>query len=630
MSGSIHIKGKTGSELSCASPSRLVLSAEPALPAFSLRHAATIAEFKATRRTLEAFNEFSRRPGYGRMMSEVRSAVVRNKANAKDLDSSELIDEAAHALGVPRIDLLTLARVPADAVAAGQWRPRSVNVDLVDPDPTTKIGPDTKFQKSLNRISEKIMPGVKEFRVPGMYSAYMFAGEFAPVIDGAGRMIADPLAAAGHVVREWSDSLATEVQLKLRDIREATKPSGLAVGDIGKLSELEQRAFLFAAGKLSGMALDADQFIDWARDPSATDVPKGLFARLKKFASGGLDGLAHFLRGTASAVRHVTDMDAWRTFTVHLQVGGGVERFTVSTRGGFTIMLPTLEQVARDGEAVVRVVSRLNPVETMFGGVSLTSRGGGVKFRAGPVGAKISEFEHEVKAGIPGIIGVSVGEDYAYGPSIAFGYSPPIGILGALPLPLNVRVGGEVTLFHPALAPFAQATRKMAEKISIACDDGAIVLRKLVGKEANEVEDGWPVRQRWNVAKRTTERAEAAAALAGDRLARVRELGALELVKPSRVQKLLGKDAEKPLETFGTITRYLEALPRLIEKEAAAVRAMAERAARGEEFDKAALSRLTESLGRRALAFEYVDVLVSAMLSIVAEEQSPLPQAVNG
>ena len=111
-------------------------------------------------------------------------------------------------------------------------------------------------------------------------------------------------------------------------------------------------------------------------------------------------------------------------------------------------MFPTLEQVERDGEAVVKVVARLNPVDTILGGMTLTSRGGGLSFRAGPIGAKVSDFEHEVKAGIPGIIGLSVGEDYAYGPVLAFGYSPPVGLLNVLPLPVNVRVGGEIKLFH--------------------------------------------------------------------------------------------------------------------------------------------------------------------------------------
>lgn len=612
MSGSIHIQ----------SPRRSLLDKREAPPSFLARYAATITAFKAKRKNLDEFNALSHTPDYGRMMSELRNAAVRLRANVQDQESANLLADAAHALDVPKLDLLTLARVPADAIAAGNWRPRSVNVDLVDPDPTTKSGPDTQFQQRLNKLSDKIMPGVKEVRVPGMHTAYLLASGVAPVIDFAGQAIADPIAAASHVVREWSDSLATDVQLKLRDVREATKPSGLAMGDIGKLSELEQRAFLFAAEKLSGMALDADQFIDWARDPKAADVPSSLLGRLQKFASGGLNGLAHFLRGTASAVRQVTDMESWRTFTVHLQFGGGVERFTVSTRGGFTIMFPTLEQVERDGKAVVRVVSRLNPVETMFGGLSLTSRGSGMKFRAGPVGAKISEFEHEVKAGIPGIIGVSVGEDYSYGPSVAFGYSPPIGILSALPLPLNIRVGGEVTLFHPALGPFAHATRKMAENISIACDEGAIAIRKALGKEANEVQDGWPVRQRWNMIKRTTERAETAAAVSADRLAGLRELGAMALVKPEKIRKLLGNDAAKPLETFGTITRYLEALPKLIEKESAAVRKMAEKASRGESIDKKALARLTDSLTRRALAFEYVDVLLAAMLSAAGEEKA--------
>jgi hypothetical protein len=254
----------------------------------------------------------------------------------------------------------------------------------------------------------------------------------------------------------------------------------------------------------------------------------------------------------------------------------------------------------------------------MFGGVNLTSRGGGLKFRAGPVGAKVSEFEHEVKAGIPGIIGVSVGEDYAYGPSLAFGYSPPIALLSSLPIPLNVRVGGEVTLFHPALSPVARSTRTAAEKISILCDE-------VWPHKNNEVEDGWPVRQRWNIARRTTERAEAAQELARDRLDRLAQLSPAQLCAPARIKKLLGRDADKPLETHTTIKRYLETLSRVIDKESAALRSLAADAIKGEKVDRKSVARLTESLARHALAFEYIDVLLAQMFSIISEEKDHDP-----
>jgi hypothetical protein len=590
----------------------------------------SIAEFGEARKSLESFTEYAAKPGYGQMMSELRGAAIRLKANPKDVEAEELIKEAAWALKVPRTDLLALARMPADAVAAGNWRPRSVNVDLVEPDPTTRNGPESKFQKKLNDLSEKIMPTVKEVRIPGLHAAYQVGAAFLPVVDELGRQIANPIDAAGHVVREWSDSLATDVQLKLRDVRAATKPSGLKMGEVAQLNELEQRAFLFAAEKLSGMALDADQFIDWARDPKAAEMSQDLAGRLKNFASNGLYGLANFLRGTAAGVRNATDMDGWRTFTVHLQFGAGVEKYTVSMRGGFTIMFPTLEQAEREGKASVRVVSRLNPVETMFGGLSLTSRGGGMKFRAGPVGAKISEFEHEVKAGIPGIIGISVGEDYAYGPSVAFGYSPPIGILAALPLPLTIRAGGEITVFHPAFSAGARGTRKAAEKISIFCDDTATAIKKLGNKNAaTEAQDGWPVRQRWNISRRATERAEVASSLAQERLSALRSIGPQQLSQPERAKKLLGRDADKSLETFNTITRYLESISTVIDKETAAVRKLAGEASAGKNIDKKSLARLTDSLTRHALAFEYVDVLVSAMIRIAEEEKADDSEAQN-
>jgi hypothetical protein len=346
-----------------------------------------------------------------------------------------------------------------------------------------------------------------------------------------------------------------------------------------------------------------------------------MVAALERWVSAGLGGLSRFLAATASTVRVATDAESWKTLAVHAQIGAGIERWWVSSRGGATLMFPTLEQVEREGEAVVKVVSRLNPIDTIVGGMTLSSRGGGVSFRAGPVGAKVSDFEHEVKAGIPGIIGVAVGEDYAYGPVIAFGVSPSInGLLGLAGFPVNIRAGGELKVYHAAFAGLSKPTRKMAEGISIACDAAHHAAKKSFSvathKHLVEVEDGWPLRQRWMLARNLVGRAKAAAEVASDRLhvlAGIEPSGLIDHVGVQRAE-MLGRDALKPAETHATIEAYLAFLIRKIELETEEIERMARAVGRGENVDKKRVAELTDSLRRSTLAFEFVDNLLFALL----------------
>jgi hypothetical protein len=564
--------------------------------------------FRANRRDIDAIADVTSEPEYGEMMALLRRAAVELAANPEAEDAFALLHRAAVVLDVPVVDLTALTRVPPHLVSS--WRPRSVNVDLVEPDDASRME-TTAFQDSLNKLSNKILPGVKEWRPMGLTPMYRLAGKMVPAVDALGKTVAVPLREAANVVEGWSKELADEVQVKLREIQRATSSSGLRVKDLKQLHPLEQKMALMTGQALSGLALEAELFIQWARDPKSVKRPQGIMAKMKQWASTGLHGLANFLRASASAVKVMTDADSWRTFAVHLQFGGGLEKWWVSSRAGATLMFPTLEQVEREGEAVVKVVSRLNPIDSVLGGVTLSSRGGGLNFRAGPVGAKVSDFEHEVKAGIPGIVGIAVGEDYAYGPVLAFGYSPPIGMLNVMPLPVNIRIGGEVKIFHAGFAAMSRPTRTMAERISIGCDSIHQVFVK-----SKDLDDGWPTQQRWSLLKRLVERAMDSKLVAQDRLAQLRELEPsrfIEYVGEERA-KILGKDAEQPAKTHETIAGYLEYLVRKIDLESEALAKLARAAAKDEKIDKKKLGELSQSLKRSTLAFEYIDNLLYRLL----------------
>lgn len=581
-------------------------------------HRPVVARFQKTRRDLKEFTAFAEEPGYGKLMSVLRRAAVELDANPGAELPKAILSEAALQLSVPLVDLKALVRVPAHLVATGAWRPRSVNVDLVEPDDSTKLGPDTAFQKNLNKLSSKL-PDVGEWRPTGLRPLYMAASKVVPVVDAAGKAVSVPLFEAAEVVRDWSDALADDVQKRLRDIRDATSSSGLKMSDLKELHPLEQKMAIMTGRALSGLALEAETFIEWARDPKSLERPEGALAKLRRWSSAGLDGLARFCKAVASGVDVATDADSWKTLAVHLQVGGGLEKWWVSSRIGVSLMFPTLEQVERDGEAVVKVVSRVNPVDTLFGGMTLTSRGGGVNFRAGPVGAKISEFEHEVKGGIPGIIGLAVGEDYAYGPVVAFGYSPPVGLLNVLPLPVNIRAGGEIKIFHPAFAGLSKPTRRMAEEISIGCDNAHHAMKKagaaVTGKPVEGSQDGWPTRQRWSLAQRLVGRAEVSKSIAKERLRVLADIEPSQLAaQAGEAASMLGDDAARPEETHATIASYLKYLTKKIDHDAKALRTLAKAASQGERVDKKRVKALTASLRRSTVAFEYVDNLLYAIL----------------
>lgn len=606
-----------------ATPSKL-----PVGDAFLREHASTIEGFKRHRKDGEAFSRYATSSRYGDMMAAVRRAAVTLRVNPKHEASRVLLEDVARAIDVPLPDLVSLDSVPAHLVASGRWRPRSVNVDLIDPDESSRLAPESKFQAQLNHFSEKVLPKTRAVKVSALYPAYAVAGAVTPVVGAVGRTVATPMNAVAEEVRGWSDGLADEVQLALRRIRDATSASGLRMGDMKKLHPIEQRMMVMTGQALHGMALDAELFIQWARDPKSVQLPKGFAARVKKWASSSLDGLARFLKATASGVKTLTDEESWRTFSVHAQFGGGLEKFWVSARGGVSLMFPTLEQVQRDGEVVMQVVPRLNPVDTLLGGVSLTSRGGGVNFRAGPVGAKVSDFEHEVKAGIPGIIGIAVGEDYAYGPVVAFGYSPPVGLLNVLPLPVNVRVGGEVKLFHPAFAGISRPTRRMAERISIGCDVAHRALKRAIarlrGKELEgQVDGGWPVTQRWNLARALVDRSGAAEMVAHARLERLASIAPdrLDRALSKEALEMLGQDATTPAKTHATIREYLEHVTKRIDAIRENITELAELQASGVHITKKALSAKTEELRRTTAAFEFVDVLLEKMFP--AEAAAP-------
>jgi hypothetical protein len=325
-------------------------------------------------------------------------------------------------------------------------------------------------------------------------------------------------------------------------------------------------------------------------------------------------------------------------------------------------MFPSAEQVERNGgKAVVRIYFRFCPVDSMYGGVSLNPRGTSIKGRTGPVGASISDYGHTIRLGIPGMYGFNFGEDYTYGLTASVGYSPVVGHIGDF----RVRAGGKVDVFHSSpvalgavagalaglgatiggvdlsprdwvLLPAAGAAvvgtvfpyvRKMARGISLTCD---FVYRPIVNwlhraahrvglaqTEPQTTEEGWPISERWRIARRSVDAAEHACRLASERaemLAQIPPSELCEAVGLDHAASLLGLAAERPEEVHATITQYLDTLRSEVAVEAEQVREMCALALEGTRINKKHLNRLSASLEHRAAAFAFVDALVGSLL----------------
>jgi hypothetical protein len=628
-------------------------------------HRETIAELAIAPRTADRISKVTATDDYAELMRELRSIAVRHRADPKAPGPKLILEGAADAMNVPVLNLEALAKVAEDKVS--KWRPAIINADLVQPDEVSKTS-DTSFQHALDKLSS-VLPKPKSVEVPMLGELYRAIGVLLPMVDDLGRLVSEPLDAASKGVRGWSDALADDVQAKLRDLRAGIAPSGLGAKDLAKLPETTQRMVLMASESLTGMALDTELFVRWARDPKSVRVDDAFRARISRFASSGLFGLAGLLGSLSSGIEGLTSEKGWRSFAVHLTGGGNLEKWTVTmARPGITIMFPSLEQVERnDGRAQIQLYFRFCPVDSMYGGVSLNPRGTSIKARTGPVGASVSDYGHTVRLGIPGMYGFNFGEDYAYGASASVGYSPVVAKLGAV----KVRAGGKVDVFHPSpvalgalaggaailgammgginvppeawvavpaigsvvvgtLFPYA---RQLARGISLGCDavyrpiarwfHRAAHALGLAKTEPKNEENGWPVGQRWSLLLSSVERGEAALALAQDRLQKLKTIDPermIDAVGAERAFDLLRGNAERPAEVHRTMVEYLEAMIAKLREETELVRAGAKDRIDGKNVDMSRVKGAAQKIDGEAIAFEFVDALLDPMLAPLSAE----------
>lgn len=279
----------------------------------------------------------------------------------------------------------------------------------------------------------------------------------------------------------------------------------------------------------------------------------------------------------------------------------------------------------------MRVVPRAMLAETGVGGVSLTSRGGEIRNRLYWLSSQLAAYEHHITVGVANTLTFDLGEDYTYGPLVAMLYLPKSRMFGLA----EAKLGGEAIFFHPALAPLSRPTRRWAEGLATGYDAvqqaGSTLKTKMTAKPVSvQAVDGWPVRPTWTLAKAKFDRARAAVNRAEESLRILRSLSPTSFVERigPRGRRVLGQDAQRPVETHQLMVRYLAKLVATLKVETYLVENWARQAAKGTTPNRAGLKRRLASIERRTTAFEFVDVLFAKLFDEYkgqAPRQAPSP-----
>ncbi|MBK8011338.1 MAG: hypothetical protein IPK13_08300 [Deltaproteobacteria bacterium] len=589
-------------------------------------HAATIHAFCDAHADSKRFDLLTKTPGYADLAKTLRMAAIEVKTAARAPHARAVIEEAARRLDVPSVDLYQLAHAPAHLVAQGKWRPRSINVAFLQDDATTRAVPRDAFQKKLNAISSWLPP-VRDYDVPGLHHLYSELGTLLPAYEKVGDGVSAVFKRSAAIVQSWSDALTNETQRTLRGLRHTLSGGHVREPKSYKFSDDDRRMIFSAAKVLSHHVGDIDAVITQLRAHKEGDDASSIH-RLIAGISEGLNDVAGFLDGFGRWVAAGSREDAWRTFTLHIQTNVGLEKWgQLASRASVIAMLPTLEQVEKTGKAKVRVNFKLTPIDTLVFSLYMSGRGGGYLLRAGYFGASINDFEHEIRFQVPGVMNAALGEDYSYGPMGCLGYSPKIGGF-ASNLPVNIRAGGYLKVYHSALRNLTAPTRRMAEEFTI----GTSLAREAVGRFRDQrkgrahvvpVQDGWPSAQLWLVARGELKHGERVRQSMAERRAQIERALSSSEARDTFVARAeeagLSRDEANALPESSL--NFLRDLDAAIAREAKEIDAMAHLAAKNQPFSLGELRRRLTNVRRLVGNFEFVDLMLARTLG-----EHPVPR----
>ena len=262
-------------------------------------------------------------------------------------------------MDVPVVDLEGLSDVPLHHLRHGTWLPRAICLELGSLDSPQRGG----FRRRLNDWS-RALPREQSIALRDASPLFDLASVILPSVSTIGRRAATPLDNLASAIDGWSSELASTIQKRSWRFAEALSALRLTASDLKRLTPSEVHAVSVAVKSLASNCRDVAGICNEAADAA----PKRW--SLRSIAADRGHALAAMIHSFAGAVRRFTDEDSWRTFCIHIQFGVGIESHGASTRAGVLLLFPTLEQVMREGLPKVRIVSRIDPAETLVGGIN--------------------------------------------------------------------------------------------------------------------------------------------------------------------------------------------------------------------------------------------------------------------
>lgn len=537
---------------------------------------------------------------YAAMVVVLWKAALKHD-NSNDPDSTKLLQCAATEMNVGWKELSAhLSATPAANLT--EFVPSVVGAALMGAD---------------NSEKSNFVPGVKE-GLPRATKVYnKLFGLIGPREDQwTGDQ--EALHRLGDRIRGWGKSKATDVQLRVRELKELLEPTGLNIKDLKQLPETTRGLVLSQLTRVFETSLDADQLMDDVRQHNSS---KPWQERLQTWTSNRAFNVAGLLDGIATTLELDRDPESYRDARVAVGLGAGITNASLVYKayGGVeSIMYFPSAREREEGRQARRMVA--GAVFGAVGGVvgaakANTSRGDIGGLNPGFLMASYAKFAYEVGVNIPGLGGVAIGRDKDFGPYVWLNRNPTLpglGWLAKIGVPIPVAVAN-VRIFHAAFGPAVGATKKLAEGaahgLNAAKQAGTTSWRWLRRKQDVEGrEAGWPTGALWEEYKGIADKAQGALEHVDVALAALRAVEPRDLVAAAgpATAEMLGDDAKDSEGAHATLMAFLEETRGNLDDGLSAIHAMARCRLDGTKFERKHLKQALSCADRHTNAVAWV------------------------
>ncbi len=398
-----------------------------------------------------------------------------------------IIEEISKQTNISLVELEETAYLNVKSKTLGTWKPLSARMSRLANDVEST---DNRVLGSLEKINKKVTPPVGEIheRTPIIGLEELIAaakdkklgkaagiavreilttplkvfhelwGALLPVAHAVGQPTAEALKRAAVRLEKVGNERRDEAQNMFRELNRALAHIQSSPNKLKDVSPEERELILLAAGAMRGAVEDVDTWLDLLRNPSDRENPELVGKVVKK--TTGWDAASWLLNNLGGFIRTITDKDAGGLFSFRLGVGVAAGAMGHGVKLSGALIFPCSKEY-KNGTAAIRT-DVIYSLLTLFGRAQLSSRGPRIGFPSfGPFYVRKSEYCNAVtfKNELLFPLGVSFQTDTQL----------PAGLDLALYVPfLGLKVGGELTLYHPGFGGFRHAVDPTAELLAAA------------------------------------------------------------------------------------------------------------------------------------------------------------------